>query len=87
MSWPDYCTRETLAKRLDLKPGYLDQLVKRGCLPPPRQVGEALLWAWVEVDTFIRNGKTTEVIDDPYARGVHAAKAASARPHGAQQGR
>lgn len=87
MSWPDYCTRETLAKRLDLKPGAVDQYVKRGILPPPRKVGEALLWAWVEVDNFIRTGKAVEVVDDPYERGINAAKAAAARPHGAQQAR
>ena len=87
MSWPDYCTRETLAKRLDLKPGAIDQYVKRGILPPPRMVGEAQLWCWVEVDNFIRTGKAGEVVDDPYARGINAAKAAASRPHGAQPAR
>lgn len=87
MSWPDYMTRETLARRLDLKPGAVDQYVKRGILPPPRKVGEALLWSWVEVDNFIRTGKAVEVVDDPYERGINAAKASASRSNGAQQAR
>jgi len=85
--WPDFMTRETLAKRLDLKPAAVDQYVKRGCLPPARKVGDALLWSWSEVDTFIRTGKAGEVVDDPYMRGLDAAKAAASRAHGQKQDR
>ena len=28
--WPDYCKKETLARRLDLEIGAVDQYVKRG---------------------------------------------------------
>lgn len=40
--WPDYCKKETLARRLDLEIGAVDQYVKRGLLPSPHKVGEAL---------------------------------------------
>ena len=42
--WPDYCKKETLARRLDLEIGAVDQYVKRGLLPSPHKVGEALLF-------------------------------------------
>lgn len=32
--WPDWCKRETLARRLDIEPGAVDQYVKRGVIPP-----------------------------------------------------
>jgi len=44
--WPDYCKKETLARRLDLEIGAVDQYVKRGLLPSPHKVGEALLFCW-----------------------------------------
>lgn len=33
MTWPDYMSRRTLAKRLDLEEAAVDQYVKRGQLP------------------------------------------------------
>lgn len=50
--WPDYCKKETLARRLDLEIGAVDQYVKRGLLPSPHKVGEALLFCWQEVDSY-----------------------------------
>jgi len=48
--------RETLAAYIDLSPGAVDQYVKRGILPRPHKIGEALLWSAEEVDAAIRNG-------------------------------
>lgn len=31
MTWPDYCTRETLAKRLDMKPQHMPAFLKLTC--------------------------------------------------------
>ena len=51
--WPDYMTKEVLARRISLKLGAIDQYVSRGLLPPPHKLGEALLWHWPEVDAAI----------------------------------
>lgn len=87
--WPDYCKKETLARRLDLEIGAVDQYVKRGLLPSPHKVGEALLFCWTEVDSYLRGGNTaaSEPVD-PYDAGArHAAEAAAARRAGPKQGR
>lgn len=71
--WPDYMKRETLARRLDLAPGAVDQYVKRGLLPMPHKIGEAQLWCWSEVDNWLR-GVTPDVASatssDPYLAGL-----------------
>lgn len=82
--WPDYCKRETLAKRLNLPAGAIDQLVKRGLLPAPIRLGDALLFRWADVDSYLRSGKM-DAPDDPYETGARrAAQAAATRPNGAQ---
>lgn len=89
MTWPDYMRRETVADRLDMKPAYFDQLVRRGVLPQPRKVGEQMLWSWAEVDAAIKGGKTAEpTTDDPYLAGARrAAEAPAPRQARPQQGR
>ena len=79
--WPDYCKKETLARRLDLEIGAVDQYVKRGLLPSPHKVGEALLFCWQEVDSYLRGGNTAESEHvDPYDAGARrAAEAAASR--------
>lgn len=74
--WPDYMTKEVLARRISLKLGAIDQYVSRGLLPPPHKLGEALLWHWPEVDAAIQGRKSAEQHDDPYDIG--AARAAEA---------
>jgi hypothetical protein len=78
--------RETLARRLNLAPGAIDQLVKRDLLPPPVQFGEAVLWRWQTVDDFISRGHHGAE-DDPYMRGLHAAETAAPRLSREEQGR
>lgn len=87
--WPDYLKKETLARRLDLEIGAIDQYVKRGLIPSPHKVGEALLFCWAEVDSFLRGGNTAESVHvDPYDAGARrAAEAAAARRSSPQQGR
>ena len=81
--WPDYCKRETLAKRLNIAAAAVDQLVKRGLLPPPIEVGEARLWRWHDVDDYLAKRHSNDQVDDPYLRGVHAAQASTPRKAGA----
>lgn len=76
--WPDYMKRETLAKRLNLAAGAIDQLVTRGLLPPPITVGDALLWRWADVDSWLQRGQHREPeSNDPYLAGVSRARPAA----------
>jgi hypothetical protein len=75
---PDYVSRETLAYRLDMKAGAIDQLVKRGILPEPLSIGEARRWWWPEVDRRIRGDDlqtsgTAHEADDPYLKAINGA--------------
>lgn len=85
--WPDYCKKETLAKRLNLAVGAVDQLVQRGLLPPPIVVGDAKLWRWADVDAWLSQQQNERLVavEDPYLSGVSRAReAAPACPPGAQ---
>ncbi len=88
---PDYVSRETLAYRLDMKVGAIEQLVKRGVLPPPLSIGEALRWWWPDVDRRIRGddlqtSATAHKADDPYLKAINGSaediehQIAAARP-------
>lgn len=68
--WPDYCSRETLAKRLDVSVSAIDQYVKRGAIPSPVHVGDALRWRWSEVDAMLRGASNVAAVNDPFLAGV-----------------
>lgn len=70
--WPDYCKKETLAKRLDIAIGMVDQMVKRGLLPAPIVVDNAHLWRWEDVDAYLTNSKSLVERFDPYHAGAKA---------------
>ena len=57
--WPDYCKKETPARRLDLEIGAVDQYVKRGSSRHPHKVGEALLLL-AGSGFYLRGGNTAE---------------------------
>lgn len=86
--WPDYMKRDTLAARLDLKPGAVEQYVKRGLLPPPVRLGEAELWYWPEVHRWINRAPDEsdhmDAAGDPYLEALNEdtphRPASSARP-------
>lgn len=79
-SWPDYCTRETLAKRLNLAVGAIDQLVARGILPEPTKIGDAYRYRWIDVDTRLQQaGSQHNYRADPYMEGVKSSEAPPAR--------
>ena len=56
---PDYCKKETPARRLDLEIGAADQYVKRG-LPVTSQSWGSFVFCWQEVDSYLRGGNTAE---------------------------
>lgn len=78
LSWPDYCKRETLAKRLNLAVGAIDQLVARGLLPEPVMLGEAKLWRWDDVDAWLSKTRLeTTPLEDPYLARVRSSREAA----------
>lgn len=82
-----YLSRKSLADRLDLAEGAIDQLVKRGILPDPVTIGEAKRWRWDDVDARLRGvaagvAQAADEQQDPYLSGVAnvaVAQAAAAR--------
>ena len=87
-----YLSRKSLADKLDLAEGAIDQLVKRGILPEPLTIGEAKRWRWDDVDAQLRGmvagvSQATDEQQDPYLAGVAhvaVAQAAAARVHRSQ---
>ena len=93
MTRPAYMSRETLAQHLEIKPGAVDQYVRRGLLPSPVTIGEALRWRWDDVDEWIRSRTRGDVsgyaddVKDPYMPGtVNASPAPASRVRRPQQG-
>jgi predicted DNA-binding transcriptional regulator AlpA len=89
---PDYCSRVSLATRLDCSADSVDRLVRQGLLPPPLVIGTLKRWDWNEVDEAIkaRNGKLDDFAElpngdvhrigdvDPFSAGVKRVTAANA---------
>lgn len=78
--WPDFLSKERLACRLDLTVGAVEQYVKRGLLPAPVKIGDALRWDWAEVCSKIRATEiqpTGHANTDPYDVGARGAGKAS----------
>jgi hypothetical protein len=90
---PDYCSRETLAYRLDCSPDKVEADVDNLLLPPPEVVGTLKRWHWDTVVAWIkaRNGGDGEyVIDrngqvhrrhdvDPFVAGIDRVTASNAQ--------
>lgn len=55
---PDYCDRATLAYRLGVEHGCIDQMVRRGEIPPPVAYSGAERWRWIDVDEWLRRLQT-----------------------------
>ncbi len=72
--WPDYMSKATLAQRLDLAEGAIDQYVTRGLLPAPVAIGDALRWRWADVEACLvggtRDAGSHDYDGDPYFAGV-----------------
>lgn len=76
---PDYVSAETLAYRLDCSRSTVDEYVRRGFLPSPKNVGNLLRWRWSEIEAWIaKQGSAGNQLlspngdadDDPYSLGV-----------------
>jgi predicted DNA-binding transcriptional regulator AlpA len=50
---PDFCSAETLARRLDCSPSTVHSYVRRGLLPRPLRLGDLVRWRWSDVERFI----------------------------------
>lgn len=88
MTWPAYMRIETLARYIDQPVRYVEQLEKRGLLPPRRLIGESLVFVREDVDAVIRGTHHATVADDPIAAGARrAAEAAAKRTQGPKQNR
>ena len=88
---PDYCSRETLAYRLDCSVDKINTDVRSGLLPPPEEVGTLQRWHWDVVAAWIkaRNGQDDEYVvdvtgdvrrrhdEDPFSAGVKRVSAAN----------
>jgi predicted DNA-binding transcriptional regulator AlpA len=69
---PPYPSRATLAYLLDCSESTVDEMVKRGVIPPPMKLSAGCVrWCWADVETALqaRKGGPAEV-SDPYSRGV-----------------
>ena len=87
---PDFVSRETLAYRLDMTIGALEQYLKRGLLPPPVKIGEALRWNWDDVvKRLASRTATVDTAVDPYdvdGAGNGKDQASATCVHGAGKG-
>jgi hypothetical protein len=86
-----YMTRETMAKTLDMKPGFFDQCVSRGIIPAATLlIDGSPRWRWETVDMILQGlQRSTETpVADPYLTGSRsAAEAPPARRGRPQQDR
>ena len=83
---PAYPSKSSLARELDCAESTIDELVRRGVLPPPlRLSGGCVRWCWQEVTTALASLKGTATASDPYLTAVsqrgeqHSGKASKGR--------
>ena len=73
-----YPSRRSLAQALDMAESTVDEMVKRGVLPPPIRLSTGCVrWCWADIETALASlkdrAKTTAAdapSADPYIRGV-----------------
>ena len=74
MSTPAYLSRATLAKQLDCSESTVDEMVKRGVLPPPLRLSTGCVrWCWNDVENALASLKSVNASgksSDPYLRGI-----------------
>jgi predicted DNA-binding transcriptional regulator AlpA len=73
---PAYPGKARMAVELDCAESTVDELVKRGVLPPPIKLSTGCVrWCWADVETALASLKDAQKlpdsgISDPYLRGV-----------------
>jgi len=73
-----YPSRASLAQALDMAESTVDEMVKRGILPPPIKLSTGCVrWCWADVETALASLKdSAKIIDadapsaDPYIQGA-----------------
>jgi predicted DNA-binding transcriptional regulator AlpA len=69
---PAYPSKSSLARELDCSESTVDELVRKGILPPPlRLSGGCVRWCWQDVTTALASLKQgTANAGDPYLAAV-----------------
>ena len=68
---PAYPSKSTLAHELDCSESTIEELVRKGILPPPlRLSGGCVRWCWQEVTLALASLKGTADAGDPYLTAV-----------------
>ena len=68
---PAYPSKASLARELDCAESTVDELVRKGVLPPPVRLSVGCVrWSWEEVVTAIRSLRGAAGRGDPYMAGI-----------------
>jgi predicted DNA-binding transcriptional regulator AlpA len=68
---PAYPSKASLARELDCAESTVDELVRKGILPPPlRLSGGCVRWCWQDVTAALASLKGTAPASDPYMAAV-----------------
>lgn len=74
-------SRKTMARLFDCAENTIDEMVRRGVIPPPLKLGGCVRWDWADVRAHIANRKTAAG-SDPYSAGArHATQDPSFKGH------
>jgi predicted DNA-binding transcriptional regulator AlpA len=72
-----YPSRRSLAQALDMAESAVDEMVKRGILPPPIKLSTGCVrWCWADVENALASlkdgakGTAADALADPYIRGA-----------------
>jgi predicted DNA-binding transcriptional regulator AlpA len=80
---PAYLSRSSLARELDCSESTVDEMVRRGVIPPPLKLSSGCVrWRWADVDMALQSlGQGSG--DDQISRGIRNAAQASKGSRGA----
>jgi predicted DNA-binding transcriptional regulator AlpA len=68
---PAYPSKASLARELDCAESTVDELVRKGVLPPPVRLSVGCVrWSWEEVVTAIHSLRGATGRGDPYMAGI-----------------
>jgi len=80
---PAYLSRASLARELDCSESTIDEMVRRGVIPPAMRLSSGCVrWRWADVDLALKGyapGNDSE--GDPISRGIRNAAQASKGSH------
>jgi predicted DNA-binding transcriptional regulator AlpA len=82
---PAYLSKASLARELDCAESTVDELVRKGILPPPLKLsGGCVRWCWQDVTVALGALKGTATASDPYMAAVsqHGEQGGKARKEG-----